>query len=97
MKHDILINSEVRYDKELRPNAKLIYGEIKYLCDINGFCTASNEFFSNLYSLKKDTVSRLISQLVNKKYIKLQFLNENGRQFRFIHITNPKIFYGGND
>lgn len=64
-----VIPAEVRYDKSLKPNAKLLYGELTSLCSRSGYCWATNEYFAELYSLSVGTVSRLISQLESQGYI----------------------------
>lgn len=66
-----IIPANIRYDDELPPNAKLLYGEITALCNEKGYCWASNSYFADLYKVKKETVSRLIKSLVNKGYISL--------------------------
>ena len=59
----------VRYDKDLKPNAKLLYGEITALTNSKGYCWARNEYFAELYDVDPATVSRWISQLINKGYL----------------------------
>lgn len=64
-----IIPAEIRYDKDLMANAKLLYGEITALCNEKGICWASNEYFASLYEVSKETISRWISQLAKKEYI----------------------------
>ena len=65
-----IIPSVVRYDKELKPNEKLLYGEISALMDVKGYCWASNKYFADLYDVAAETVSRWIAHLIKKGYIK---------------------------
>ncbi|TGM74956.1 helix-turn-helix domain-containing protein [Leptospira bouyouniensis] len=53
------------YDLDLNPNQIRLYAEIVSL-DANDGCFASNEYFAKILRLKRDTVSRLISQLKEK-------------------------------
>lgn len=82
-----IIPASVRYDKRLKPNAKLLYGEITALCNQEGFCWADNAYFSRLYEVDHKTISRWISQLENGGYLKIQHFPENGNT-RKIFIEN---------
>ena len=86
-----VIHAFVRYDSELTPNAKLLYGEITALCNEKGYCFASNKYFADLYSVKTRSITDWISQLKDKGYIKLKLLyKENSKEVksREIYITN---------
>lgn len=75
-----IIPAKVRYDSELKGNEKLLYGEITALANKEGYCTATNAYFSKLYSKHKDTVQEWISKLKQKGYIETQLIkNELGR------------------
>lgn len=65
-----IIPANVRYDKDLAPNAKLLYGEITSLCNQKGYCYAQNSYFSDLYGVSKTSISKWISSLINKGYIR---------------------------
>lgn len=64
-----VIPANIRYDTEIPDGAKLLYGEITALCDKEGYCWASNSYFSGLYGKSTDTISRWISALARRGYI----------------------------
>jgi len=66
-----IIPAEVRYSN-LKPNAKLLYGEITALSGKLGYCYATNNYFAELYGVSKNTISSWISDLK-----KLGFINVN--------------------
>jgi transposase len=85
-----ILPAVVRYDADLSPNAKLLYAEITSLCNEKGYCWATNNYFASLYSVDDRTIRRLLKQLADKKYIKIEqikgiqrqiFINE-GIQYR---------------
>ena len=89
-----IIPAKVRYDKELMANAKLLYGEITALCNDKGICWAGNEYFADLYSVSKETISRWISQLNKKKYINIKmFYKKDSKEIdkRIIAINQYPI------
>lgn len=89
-----IIPANVRYDKELMANAKLLYGEITALCNENGICWAGNEYFAKLYKVSKETISRWISQLRKKGYINEKIFYKNDSKEidkRVISIVNLNV------
>lgn len=64
-----IIPANVRYDKDLPPNAKLLYGEITALCNEKGYCWASNQYFSELYGVSVLSIKRWVNSLVTKGYV----------------------------
>mgnify|MGYP003148073729 CR=1 FL=1 len=73
-----IISAEVRYDKNLTANAKLLYAEITALLNINGECFATNKYFSNLYGKSTVTISKWISELVANGYISTHYIYKEG-------------------
>jgi len=63
-----IIPANVRY-ANLKPNAKLLYGEITALSNKHGFCFASNKYFADLYKVNKNTISSWISDLKNYGFV----------------------------
>jgi len=63
-----IIPANVRY-ADLKPNAKLLYGEITALSNKHGFCFASNKYFAELYKVNKNTISSWISDLKNYGFV----------------------------
>lgn len=73
-----IIPANVRYDTDLTPNAKLLYGEITALCNKDGCCWSTNEYFANLYNVSKVSISNWISLLTKKGYILNEVVYKEG-------------------
>ena len=65
-----IIPAEVRYSKALTPNAKLLYAEITALCNMNGKCTASTEYFCRLYEVSKVSIQKWLKNLEDNNHIR---------------------------
>ena len=69
-----IIPAEVRYDKSLTPNEKLLFGEISALSQKNGSCWASNNYFAELYDVYPTSISRWIKHLAERGYITIKLV-----------------------
>lgn len=74
-----IIPANVRYDNDLRPNAKLLYGEITALTYKTGICYASNNYFARLYQVDASAISKWIKNLQDKNYIEVEYIKENNQ------------------
>lgn len=81
-----IIPASVRYDKSLSPNEKLFYGEITALSNKDGFCWASNNYFSNLYDVHPTRISKWISNLSKSGHIVVES-DDKTHHNRKIYIT----------
>ena len=89
-----ILTADVRYNKDLTPNAKLLYAEITALVNMNGKCFANNKYFADLYGVSKTSVSKWISQLESFGYIKTIYLYKEGSKEidkRYISILKGAI------
>lgn len=89
-----IIPANVRYDKNLRDKAKLLYGEITALCNKEGVCWAKNEYFADLYDVTKTTVSTLIKNLIDNGYIKSKLIYKEGTKEilnRYLSIVKDPV------
>lgn len=81
-----VIPAQIRYDDELKPNEKLLYGEISALSNKNGYCNAGNTYFAELYKVHKKTISEWVSHLKERGHIEVELIYEDKK------ITERRIF-----
>lgn len=86
-----VIPANVRYDKNIPANAKLLYGEITALANDKGYCWASNSYFAELYEVSKETISRWISKLEKSGYVNVQIIYKNNTK----EIIERRIYING--
>lgn len=73
-----VIPATVRYDKIINSTAKLLFAEITALSNQEGYCWASNLYFAGLFGITETQVSRLISNLNDRGFIKSFVSKEEG-------------------
>ena len=86
-----IIPAEVRYSKTLTPNAKLLYAEITALCNMNGKCTASTQYFCRLYEVSRGAVQNWLKMLDDNGYIDRTVIYKQGTKeimHRYINIKD---------
>jgi len=80
-----IIPANIRYDKRVPANAKLLYGEITALCNDKGYCWATNGYFAKLYGVSETSISKWIKALADGEYIYIQ-ANQNTGNNRHIYL-----------
>ena len=86
-----IIPATVRYDKRLKPAEGLLYGEIIALANVNGYCYAKNRYFSELYQVSIETVSRWISHLQKLNYIKIEIKRNEKKEI--LGLNNQIVLF----
>ena len=86
--------AEVRYNKNLSANAKLLFGEITALCHNSGECWATSKYFADLYEVDTRTIRRWIEALVKYGYIDRRVIRDDNNRVkkRIITLTKQKHF-----
>lgn len=87
-----VLPASVRYDKRLRPAARLLYAEITALCNKSGYCTAGNSYFCDIYETTDRSVRGWIQQLVDCEYIQSQIIRDDAgevQERRIFIISDP--------
>lgn len=89
-----ILPADVRYDKRLKANEKILYSEITALANAKGYCYAKNQYFAELYDVHKNTISSRISHLCELGYLRLELIVKGDSkeiQERRIYISVPPI------
>lgn len=88
-----ILSANVRYDKNISDKAKLLFADITALSNKYGYCTASNNYFAELFDVKKETISRNISSLEKNGHVKVELIYKGKEviQRRIYPITQKSI------
>lgn len=89
-----IIPANVRYDKNLRANEKLLYGELTALTNKHGYCFASNNYFAELYGVTPQAISRWINNLKKQGYITIEYTYKSGTKEidkRLIRLVSTNV------
>ena len=85
-----ILTAEVRYDSLLTWFERIMYAELSALANKTGECWASNKWFSDVFKQSTRTITRAITRLSERGYIKVSFEYE-GKQIskRIVKIALP--------
>lgn len=77
-----IIPANVRYDRSLTPNAKLLFSEITVMTKKEGYCWASNNYFADVFSVSPQAISKWIKALSDKGYISIEYERKGNQIMR---------------
>ncbi|WP_157821045.1 DnaD domain protein [Macrococcoides caseolyticum] len=88
-----ILSANVRYDKNISDKAKLLFADITALSNKYGYCTASNNYFAEIFDVTKETISRNISSLEKAGHVKVELIYKGKEviQRRIYPITQTSI------
>lgn len=82
-----VIPDTVLSSTELKANAKLLYAKVTSLQTAKGYCYASNKYLANGLGLASDTVTRLLRELADAGYLRLEIVRDEKNA-----ITERRIY-----
>ena len=92
---NLVIPTSLLGDNRLTFLEKLLLINILSLCKKKGYCWATNEYFKNLFSVSKQTISKSISSLSKYGYIVLEYdkkeKNNSKRVIRLSEVLKNQI------
>ena len=71
-----VIPATILFDKELKPNEKLLYAVITALSNKEGYCYASNTYLGDLFNVIPHTISIWVSNLKNKGFLYVDIITD---------------------
>lgn len=88
-----IIPLDVGLDNNLKPQDKILYGQIASLSKQKGYCFATNNYLSKLNNnVCKRTIINSLCKLKKNNYIKVEIDNNGSNNSkRKIYITNTKV------
>ena len=69
-----IIPAEVRYSNKINPQAKIFYSEISALANKEGYCFATNKYFTSLYNTSRQTIDNWLSSLKENDFIFIEYI-----------------------
>ena len=83
-----ILTADVRYSKEINFFEKVLYADITALTNKNGYCTASNGYFAELFDKTKGTISKAISKFEKLGFLKVVITRDNATK----QIIDRKLY-----
>ena len=94
---NVILLTSILGDNNLTPLERLLLIDIVSLCKQKGYCWVTNEYFAELFGVRKQTISKSISGLSKNNYVESKFDNsEKNNSKRILKISEAltKIILG---
>ena len=88
---NVILPISILGDNNLTPLERLLLISILSLCNEKGYCWATNEYFAELFNVRKQTISKSISSLSKNNYIELKFDNSEKNNSKRIIKTSEAL------
>ncbi len=83
------LDGAMKNKESIPPSGRIIYAEVCALAQKEGYCYASNKYFSSVYHLSVQSVSRLLNALKKQGFLEISYgKDERGYLKRFM---KPKV------
>ena len=77
----VVLPAQILHDNQLTPLARLIYGELSALANINGYAWISNQKLAEKYEVSLRTINNSLSSLKDYGYIRTElFYKKNSKE-----------------
>ena len=81
-----ILPAAVRYSKDLTDFQKILFSEITALANKDGYCSASNGYFADLYDKEPENISRHISKLESAGFLRRFVVKNEAGQIIHRHL-----------
>lgn len=78
-------------DTNVSSSAKLLYGLLVLLTYQEGYCYANNSYLSNKLNVGTRAITRLLKELSDNNYIKMEFKHKFIRKIFIVNEINASI------
>lgn len=79
LNYNSIIPEKVRHDKSLPASAKILYGELFSLSNVQGYCDLTNRKLAEKFDVHKNTISMWLSKLARKGYIEIEIIKRDNQ------------------
>ena len=84
---DVVIPTFILLNRNLEPNAKVLYAFIKGLTRAHGYCFATNGYLAKLMESDESSVKRWISSLKEQEFIEIETVKDGIYWHRHIYLA----------